>query len=126
MPVASREDVVAELLLRFVIGGVLVSAFAVVGEIFAPKSFSGLFGAAPSVGIATLALTFRTDGRVAVATEARWMLVATVAFVVYSTICVGFCRRRGGPVWLGATAAWIGWFVAAAGLWYGLHDVVGT
>jgi len=126
MPVASREDVLAEVLLRFVVGGVLVSAFAVVGELFAPKTFSGLFGAAPSVGIATLALTFRKDGPVAVSTEARWMLVAVVAFVVYSTICVVLCRRRAVPVWLGATAPWIGWFVVTAGLWNGLHDVVGT
>jgi len=118
--------VLTEVLIRFVIGGAIVSAFAVVGELFQPKTFSGLFGAAPSVGIATLALSFRNDGGGAVSTEARWMLIATVAFAAYSTICVGVCRRRSVPVWLGAVAAWIGWFVVAAGLWYGLRDVVRT
>ena len=42
-----------ELLVRFVIGGLAVSSFAVVGDIFKPKSFAGLFGAAPSVALAT-------------------------------------------------------------------------
>jgi len=32
-----------------------VSAFAVIGDLFKPKSFGGLFGAAPSVALATLA-----------------------------------------------------------------------
>ena len=36
-----------ELLLRFVIGGTLVCLFAFLGDLFKPKSFAGLFGAAP-------------------------------------------------------------------------------
>jgi len=48
---------VGELLVRFLVGGALVSVFALLGDLFEPKSFSGLFGAAPSVAIATLALT---------------------------------------------------------------------
>jgi hypothetical protein len=40
--------VVTYLLIRFVLGGLIVSAFAVVSEMFKPKTFAGLFGAAPS------------------------------------------------------------------------------
>ena len=40
-----------ELLARFLIGGVIVSFFAVLGEMFRPKSFAGLFGAAPSIAL---------------------------------------------------------------------------
>jgi hypothetical protein len=36
-----------ELILRFLIGGTLVSAFALIGDLLRPKSFAGLFGAAP-------------------------------------------------------------------------------
>jgi hypothetical protein len=32
-----------EILLRFAIGGAVVSAFAVLGDLFKPKSFAGLF-----------------------------------------------------------------------------------
>ena len=46
-----------EILIRFLIGGVVVSVFAVIGDILKPKSFAGLFGAAPSVALATLGLT---------------------------------------------------------------------
>ena len=53
-----------ETLLRFVIGGVVVTAFALLGDSFKPKSFGGLFGAAPSVALATLGLaTYMEGGR---------------------------------------------------------------
>jgi hypothetical protein len=38
-----------EILLRIVIGGAVVSAFAILGDLLKPKSFAGIFGAAPSV-----------------------------------------------------------------------------
>jgi hypothetical protein len=46
-----------ELLERFLLGGLIISAFAVVGDILRPRGFAGLFGAAPSVALATLTLT---------------------------------------------------------------------
>ena len=42
-----------EFLIRFLIGGAIVSAFAMIGDVLRPKSFAGLFGAAPSVALAT-------------------------------------------------------------------------
>lgn len=46
-----------EYLLRFVIGGFAAAAFAVMGDVLRPKSFAGLFGAAPSIALATLFIT---------------------------------------------------------------------
>ena len=47
-----------EMLLRFAIGGSVVSLFALLGEVLRPKSFAGIFGAAPSrFALATLGLT---------------------------------------------------------------------
>jgi len=125
-PVASANGMLTDALIRFAMGGIIVSAFSVVGELFKPKTFAGLFGAAPSVGIATLALTFHNDGGAVVATEARWMLLATFALVVYSATCVTLSRRGAVPVWLDAATAWIASFVVAAGLWVVLCDVVQT
>lgn len=48
---------------RFLIGGLVVSGFATVGGLFKPTSFAGLFGAAPSVALATLALAISKDGK---------------------------------------------------------------
>ena len=52
----------SELAIRFVLGGLIVSAFAVIGDMLHPKSFAGIFGAAPSVALASLALAFLTKG----------------------------------------------------------------
>ena len=51
-----------EFLLRFLAGELAVSIFALLGDVLRPKSFAGLFGAAPSVALATLALAFAQHG----------------------------------------------------------------
>ena len=65
-------------LLRFFIGGAIVSAFAIIGDILKPKSFAGLFGAAPSVALATLAMTAVSDGPFYAAIEGRSMMAGAV------------------------------------------------
>jgi hypothetical protein len=46
-----------EYVIRFLVGGLMVSLFATVGDVLKPKGFAGLFGAAPSVAFATLRLS---------------------------------------------------------------------
>jgi hypothetical protein len=60
-----------EYLIRFLAGGLVVSAFAVLGDVLRPKSFAGLFGAAPSVALATLGLALWKEGRDYVSLEGR-------------------------------------------------------
>jgi hypothetical protein len=36
-----------QILIRFLVGGAVVSVFALIGDVLKPKSFAGLFGAAP-------------------------------------------------------------------------------
>lgn len=105
-----------ELALRFVLGGAIVSAFAALGTVFKPKTFAGLFSAAPSVGIATLALAFAKEGGAYAATEARAMTIGALAMLASCAVCVGLGRRRGLPVWLSAGAAWLAWFAVAFGV----------
>ena len=47
-----------EYCLRFLAGGIAVSAFAALGDTLRPKSFAGLFGAATSVALPILTLAF--------------------------------------------------------------------
>src|SRR5277367_5214405 len=61
-----------ETIIRFIVGGLFVSAFAALGTVLKPKSFAGLFGAAPSVALASLVLTARTNGQLYAAQEARF------------------------------------------------------
>ena len=106
-----------ELALRFLLGGVIVSLFAVTAEMFRPKTFAGLFGAAPSVAIATLGIAYASKGGGYVAVEARSMIVGCAALLVYGAACVAVAERRAMPVLLGAVVAWAAWgAVAFAGL----------
>jgi hypothetical protein len=77
---------VRDLIFRFFVGGIVVSAFAALGDVLKPKSFAGLFGAAPSIALATLGLTIVTNGKIYAATEARSMTAGALAFCLYAYI----------------------------------------
>lgn len=101
-----------EMLMRAVIGGIVVSSFALLGDVLKPKSFAGLFSAAPSVALATLALSFRKHGAGYVSVEAESMVLGAVAFCVYALLGSWLMLGRKWPalpvtllgliVWLGA------------------------
>jgi hypothetical protein len=73
----------SQILVRFPVGGAVVSTFATIGDLLKPKSFAGRFGAAPSVALATLALTVATEGASYAATEARSMMAGAIALTAY-------------------------------------------
>ena len=75
------------ILFRFLIGGLVVSAFAVISDILKPKSFAGLFGAAPSIALATIGLTASANGTHYAALEARSMIAGALGFFVF-VMCV--------------------------------------
>ncbi|MFL5307592.1 MAG: hypothetical protein ACJ8F1_20400 [Polyangia bacterium] len=105
-----------ELIARFFAGGALVAVFAVLGDAFTPKSFAGLFCAAPSVALATMLLTLHKEGAGFVAVEARSMVVGSLAFTVYAATISWILHRRRlkpTPVAIAALALWGG--IAAAG-----------
>jgi hypothetical protein len=107
-----------QIILRFVIGGLFVCAFAVLGDILRPRSFAGLFGAAPSVALATLLLTISHEGRDYAAVEARTMICGALGFFVYAfivsrlTLVFGFSARSA------ALTTWPTWFPVAFLAWY--------
>jgi Protein of unknown function (DUF3147) len=110
-----------ELLLRALVGGTIVSAFALVGDVLQPKSFAGLFGAAPSVAIASLALTFHSRGTQYAATEAQWMIAGAVAFAAYACVVCRLLLHGRCSVGGVAMIALIAWFAVAFGLWGIVH-----
>jgi hypothetical protein len=57
---------------------------AVVADVLRPKSFAGLFDAAPSVAYATLTLASWKQGGDYVSIEGRSMILGAVALAVYS------------------------------------------
>jgi hypothetical protein len=98
-----------QLLVRFVVGGTLVSLFAVSGDVLKPKGFAGLFAAAPSVALATLSLTILTDGKYYAAIEAKSMIAGALAFCAYAVLCVylmAIKHARAAPATISALLAW--------------------
>src|SRR5947207_9836693 len=76
------------ILIRFLIGGISVSTFALLGDLFKPKSFAGLFGAAPSVALATLALSVIVEGKDNAATQSTSMMLSCFALFCYSSCLI--------------------------------------
>jgi hypothetical protein len=106
-----------EVFFRFLIGGLAVSTFAALGDVIKPKSFGGLFAAAPSIAIATLALAISTHGGQYAAAEASSMMIGALAFLVYACVVCSVTRRLRVSVILAAALLLSLWFVSAFGFW---------
>ena len=108
----------SQILVRFLVGGAVVSAFAIIGDRLKPKSFAGLFGAAPSVALATLGLTVASEGASYAAIESRSMMAGSVAFFFYASFVSWVMMRyklNALLVTVGTVPLWLG---IAFGLWY--------
>jgi len=106
---------VLEYLLRFIAGGVAVSAFAALGDTLRPKSFAGLFGAAPSIALATLLITLSQKGALFAAVEGRSMIVGALALAAYScTVCL-LLKKFMMSSRTATMAAVVVWFAVAFG-----------
>jgi Protein of unknown function (DUF3147) len=102
--------------LRFLAGGIAVSAFAALGDSLRPNSFAGLFGAAPSIALATLFITLSQKGAPFVAMEGRSMIVGAFALAAYSwTVCV-LLKKFLLSSWAATMAALVVWFAIALGV----------
>lgn len=107
-----------EILIRFVVGGVVVSLFALIGDLLKPKSFAGLFGAAPSIALATLGLTVAGNGTFYAANEARSMIGGAIAFFAYASF-VSWVMMRYKPKGILVTLASIPlWFGVGFAIWF--------
>jgi len=100
-----------DLVIRFLVGGLVVSFFSMIGGALKPKSFAGLFAAAPSVALATISLTVLKKGTEYAAIEAQSMILGAIAFLIYACLVSRVLFRWNVPV-LPTTSiglvAWIG------------------
>jgi hypothetical protein len=105
------------ILIRFIIGGISVSTFALLGDLFKPKSFAGLFGAAPSVALATLALSVIVEGRDNAATQSTSMMLSSIALFFYSS-CISWIMMHRPMRTIWATILFLPvWVAVSFGLW---------
>ncbi len=109
-----------DILIRVLVGGFVVSLFALIGDLLKPKSFAGLFGAAPSVALATITLTAIKEGHAYVAIEAYSMIWGAIAFFFYACVSTRILIRGKWSSLLVTTSALFIWGAASLGLWLAL------
>src|ERR1039458_1830275 len=115
-----------ELIFRFLIDGTLVSAFALVGDAVRPKSFAGLFGAAPSIALATrkvaegekkrrVGLDGTSRGRVAAGIDAVGAAMGTLGLIAFAILIWRFLPGHSSPAIL--TIAGLAWLAISVLAW---------
>jgi hypothetical protein len=107
---------VGVLALRGLAGGALVVVFALIGEVVTPKAFAGLFSAAPSVAVASLAITIVAESPVKAREASIGMVVGGVAMAVCCILAVVAIPRI-RSLW-GSLVAWLGWAAVDLGLYW--------
>jgi hypothetical protein len=103
-------------LARFVAGGLVVSAFAVIGDVLRPKRFAGLFGAAPSIALVTLTLAVWRHGSGYAAIESRSMIIGALALGLYSWLVCWLLIRLDWSAVAATALAFVAWLGIAVGL----------
>ncbi len=107
---------ITEMLLRFLLGGALVSLFAAIGSAIKPKTFAGLFGAAPPIALVSLGWTFCSEGRAQVTVLTRSMLIGAAGLLTYALVCTLLVRSPRIWVLPATVLAWLAWFASAAAI----------
>ncbi|BAL78563.1 DUF3147 family protein [Bradyrhizobium cosmicum] len=105
-----------EYAVRFVAGGLIVSAFAILGDMLRPRSFGGLLGAAPSVALATLAIAVVQHGPQYAAAESWTMIYGAVALACYSVAVCHLLMRFQFAALPATIIAFAVWLAVAFGL----------
>lgn len=106
-----------EYVLRFLVGGAVVSLFAMLGDVLRPKSFAGLFGAAPSVAIVSLALATYGHGPEYVSVQATTMLAGATALLGFSVAMCHLIKRCDLSAIVATSLSFPVWLLIAFGLY---------
>jgi hypothetical protein len=102
-------------LLRALVGGLAVVGFSVLGTAGHPKRFAGLFAAAPSVAVASLAMTVAIKGPAATVPYAQGMLIGSAGMLAYCLVSLYLIERL--HALLGSILSWLAWIVVAGALY---------
>jgi hypothetical protein len=97
------------------LGGLAVVGFSLLGQAGHPKRFAGLFAAAPSVAVASLALTVAVKGPAATVPYAQGMLIGSAGMLAYCLVSLYLIERL--HALLGSVLAWLAWLVVAGGVY---------
>ena len=103
------------LAIKALAGGTLVAVFAAIGELLRPRGLAGIFAAAPSVALASLAVTLIVTGSGSASNQLMAMIAGAAALGVYCLLAIESVKRFGSR-WGSLTAMSV-WLAVAIGLW---------
>jgi uncharacterized membrane protein (GlpM family) len=103
---------VLTLFVKGCLGGTFVVLFAAVSQPLKPKSFAGLFAAAPSIALGALVVTGITKGAHADHEQSFAMIFGAAAMICYCMTAVVSVDRLGAL--RGSIVAFAAWAVVAA------------
>ena len=106
---------ISSMALKALIGGLAVVGFSLIGHAGHPKRFAGMFSAAPSVAVASLAITAVLQGAAGAVPYARGMLVGSAGMLAYGVVSLYLIQRLHALI--GSILAWLAWLVVAGGLY---------
>jgi hypothetical protein len=99
-----------EYVVRFLVGGLVVSAFAMLADVLRPKSFAGLFGAVPSVALVTLGIAVYQHGATYATLQSHSMMAGAIGLAVSSVVVCHLLVRAGlraAPATLLSLVVWL-------------------
>lgn len=102
--------------LKALFGGTLVVAFSGLGDVLKPRAFAGLFGAAPSVAVASLFVTVMASGAARAVVSSRGMVAGAAGMVAYCVAASALVKRFGALA--GSVLAYLAWIVTAVAAWW--------
>ena len=106
---------ISSMALKALIGGLAVVGFSLVGHAGHPKRFAGMFSAAPSVAVASLAITAVLKGAAGAVPYARGMLIGSAGMLAYCLVSLYLIQRLHALI--GSILAWLAWLLVAGSLY---------
>jgi uncharacterized membrane protein (GlpM family) len=103
--------VVVPLVFKALAGACFVTLFALIAETISPKQLSGVFGAAPSVALASLVVTLVTAGTSTAEAATFGMIGGSIAMIGYWAVVARAVDDHGALV--ASVASWVVWLVIA-------------
>ena len=97
-------------------GGCLVVAFSMLSDRLKPKTLAGLFSGAPSVALASLALTAYAMGGGKAAVAATSMIAGTAGMVAFCAVAIALEQKVGAIT--SSALAWISWAAVASAVFW--------
>lgn len=107
---------------RFFAVGALVCVFALISEVCTPKRFAGIFSAAPSVLVASLAITLVAQNSAKAVSTAEGAIAGAVGLIAYCLVSTPAIRRFKSLA--GSGLAVIAWSAVAVGMFIVLDKVI--